>query len=89
MNDHVAEPFRSLLNAVVGGSHRPVLDTFDDRTQSIFCRGCRERITDIGGLCIPKNPERLVAEAEPREGGADAGVAAEGLGARSLAKESE
>lgn len=47
------------------GSHRPVLGTFDDPTQSIYCRGCRERITDIGGLCIPKNPEPPAADAEP------------------------
>lgn len=57
--------------------HVIALDTFDDRTQSIFCRGCRERITDIGGLCIPKNPEPVSGWLMP------------GLLPESLAKESE
>jgi len=50
MNAHVER----VLTALEGRAQRPhvfTLGSFDDRTQSVFCRVCQQRTQDIAGPC--------------------------------------
>jgi len=43
-----------VLNALEGRAQRPhvfTLGSFDDRTQSVFCRVCQQRTSDVAGEC--------------------------------------